>query len=194
MVRIDTILESFVIACRQSDKLPNAVTYSTILLDGEGDHSDVAPPIIEFTVDELERDRSRNTERVGVTYADNGDEEAYIYESWFRATVNAEVFTVASTEYTHRDLETSLQTTMYAYDAHGLDQQLPDPVDTTSALTDVSWVVYEGTNRDHNFDFNPTARTRQTTFEVGFNHEFLSTDFTEHDVLEAVVPDVSSQR
>lgn len=188
MVRIDTILESLVVACRQSNRLPNAVTYSTIVLDGEGDHSDVSPPIIEFSVDGIERDQSRNTERVGMVYADNGDEEAYIYESWFTATIDAEIFTVASTDFTHRDLETALQTSLYAYDAHGLDHSLPDPVNTTDELEDVSWLVYQATNPDHNFDFNPTARTRQTTLEVGFNHEFLSTDFTEHDIVEAVVP------
>lgn len=186
MVRVDTILESLVVASRQSDALPSAVTYSTIELDAEGDHSNVSPPIIEFKVDTLERDQSRNSERVGVTTDDDGNEEAYVYTVWFTAVIDVEVLTVTNTSITHRELENGLQKSLYPYDAHGLNKQPPDPTDPTEPLRDVSWIVYEGTERANNFGFNPTVRARNPTIEVGFTHEFLSTEFTEHEILESI--------
>lgn len=192
MVRIDTILESLVIACRESDVLPGAVTYSTIVLDAEGDHSDVSTPVIEFSVEDISRDQSRNTEKVGIVVNDDGTEEAFIYELWFTAMINAEVFTVEATEYTHRGLESDLQTTLYGYDEYGINNQLPDPDNPTEPLSNVSWLTYEETTPDNDFGFNPSVRTRNTVIDVGFNHEFLSTDFTEHDILETVETDFES--
>jgi len=186
MVHADTILEAFVVACRQSDFLPNGVTYSSIELDGQGDHSNIDLPIIEFTIDDIERNQSRNTERVGVLRDEDGNESGFIYELWLDMLVDVEILTASSTSYNHRELEQQFQKTMYAYDSHGLDQQLPDPNDPTTELGDVSWIVYDSTNPENDFDFNPSVRTRQPQLSVGFTHEFLSTEFTEHEMLESV--------
>lgn len=177
MVQLDTILEGMVEACNQSTILPDAVTYSTVVLDSGGDHSNVRPPIIEFSVNEIERDTSRNTERVGVETDSDGTEIGYIYTQWFDAIVEAEVLSVAGTNYNHRELEQDLRNTLYQYDLHGLNEQLPDPTNPSNPLRDVNWVSLSYTTPGTDFGMSPSVRTRTVTMDVGFTHEIRTSDY-----------------
>lgn len=176
MVQLNTILDSLVIACKQNNKLPSDVTYSTIVLDSGGDHSNVNPPVIEFSVESIERDTSRNTEKVGIETNENGREIGHIYTSWFDAVVNAEVLTVAGTKYNHRELEQLLRDALYQYDLHGMNHQLPRPDDTTQKLRDVSWISINSIQPDQDFSFSPSVRTRTLSLDVGFTHEVLTSE------------------
>lgn len=188
MTHADTILESLVTVCRDMDRISPNVTYSTIELDAEGEHSNVAPPIIEFTIDSIERTRNRNTEKVGVETDDNGNEIGYVFERWFDMIVVAEVFVVTQTTETHRGLEQDLRDTMYVYDKYGMDRPLPDPsTQDNSVLGDVNWFVIIETEPENDFSMNPSIRTRTVEFEVGFSHEFRTTDLgIEYDQVESV--------
>lgn len=177
MVQLDTILEGMVKACNQSTMLPDAVTYSTVVLDSGGDHSNVHPPVIEFSVNEIERDTSRNTERVGVETDSDGTEIGYIYTQWFDAIVEAEVLSVASTNYNHRELEQGLRNSLYQYDLHGLNEQLPDPSDPSKPLRDVNWVSLGYTTPGSDFGMSPSVRTRTVSIDVGFTHEIRTSDY-----------------
>lgn len=176
MVQIDTILESLVLGCKRTDMLPNDVTYSTVLLDQEGDHSDVSPPVIEFSVEDIARDESRNTERVGVETDDQGKEIGFVYSQWFDAVVQAEVITVSGTQYNHRDLEQDLRDALYVYDKHGVDEQPPDPADTSEPLRDICGLSITDTTPNHDFSMSPSVRSRRTTLDIWFKHTVASSD------------------
>lgn len=192
MVQLDTILEGMVKACNQSTMLPDAVTYSTVVLDSGGDHSNVHPPVIEFSVNEIERDTSRNTERVGVETDSDGIKIGYIYTQWFDAIVEAEVLSVASTNYNHRELEQGLRNSLYQYDLHGLNEQLPDPSDPSKPLRDVNWVSLSYTTPGSDFGMSPSVRTRTVSIDVGFTHEIRTSDYgIKYEEAEEIDLDVS---
>lgn len=188
MTHADTILESLVTVCRDMDIISPNVTYSTIALDAEGEHSNVSPPIIEFTVDEIERTQNRNTEKVGVETDSDGNKIGYIFERWFDMSVVAEALVVTQTNETHRGLEQDLQDTMYIYDKYGMNRPLPDPDSTdNSVLTGVNWLILDETTPDNDFTMNPSIRTRNVRLEIGFSHEFRTSDLgIEYDRIENV--------
>lgn len=192
MVHLNTILESLVTVCKQSGQIPEEVTYATVALDGDGEHKDVSPPVIEFSVDSVDRDTSRNTERVGLEFDDAGNEIGYIYRPWFDAVVNAEVLSVSGTQYNHRELEQQLRLALYRYDKRGVGEQIPDPSDTTSGLRGVSWVRVDSIQPDRDFSTSPTVRTRNSSISVGFEHEISTSDLgIEYDTVEDVDFDLS---
>lgn len=176
MVHADTVLESLITACKRSPFLPDAVTYSSIVLDSGGDHSNVTPPVIEFTVDIIQKDASRNTEKVGIE-TDGDLEIGYIYEEWFDLRVTAEITTVAGTSYTHRGLSQKLRKTLYEYDTHGIGNTLPDPNTTNTDLDDICWLFLDSIDSNTDFALSPSVRTRELSFEIGFTHEFRTSDF-----------------
>jgi len=192
MVQLNTILEGMVEACNQSSILPDSVTYSTVVLDSGGQHSNIRPPVIEFSVDNIDRDKSRNTERVGVERDDEGREIGYIYTQWFDAIVTAEVLSVAGTKFNHRDLEQQLRQTLYQYDLHGLNNQLPDPDNPSSTLRDVNWISLDSINPDRDFATSPSVRTRTVNMDVGFTHEIKTSDYgIKYDEAEEIDLDIS---
>lgn len=178
MVHLDTILEGLVEGCKQSGKLPDAVTYSTIVLDNEGAHSDIRPPVIEFSVDTIQRNTSRNTERVG-QYVNGGTDNGFIYTQWFDARITAEVLSVENTSYTHRGLEEKLRTALYKFDSHGARRMPPDPDDTTNQLYDISKISLRTVEPQQQFNLQPSVRTRQVPIDIEFTHEITSEDLGE---------------
>lgn len=187
MVRPNTLLESLVTACRKFDALPPQVTYATVELDGEGEHSDVSLPLVEFTFDSIERDRSRNTERVGVTYNDDGSEAGYIYAEWYDARIVASVETVPQMDHTHRDLAEQLRKTLYRHDVHGPGLALPDPQNPTENLSGVAEFVTDTVTPANDFGSSPTRRAKTIEIDVAFVHEYTSADLgIEYDVLRDV--------
>lgn len=176
MVRADTILESLVIACKVSDLIPSDVTYSTVELDAEGEHSDVSLPIIEFQIERLERNRSRNTEKVGKEYNTNGTEIGYVYSTWFDLEITASVITAPQTSINQRDLHDVLETTLYKYDVHGPSRMLPDPDAPVESLSGISWFVLDDTAPKHDFTSNPTIRGRQLKLDVAFTDTRTSSE------------------
>lgn len=178
MVQLNTILEGLVEGCKGSDAVPDAVTYATIVLDRGGIHSDVTPPVIEFSVDNVQRRTDRNTERVG-EYTNGGTDNGFIYTQWFDARVQAEVITVQDTSYTHRELEQSLRTALYKFDSHGADQQPPDPDDPSQPLADVSRIALDSFEPTQQFNLQPSVRTRVVPLDIEFVHEITSADLGE---------------
>jgi len=188
MVHLNTILESLVLACKQADQLPRAVTYATVELDGEGRHSDIEPPILEFSVESIDRDLSRNSETVGMEYDDDGNEIGYCFTQWFDAVIHVELFTVEATSFNHRELDRQLRRTLIQFDdprsplrfsrpyGDNTYGQLPDPENPSESLDGVSWVVPTLSEPSHEFSMNPSTRTRQHTLEISFQHEYRTTE------------------
>jgi len=187
MVQPNTLLESLVTTCRQFDALPAQVTYATVELDGDGEHSNVSLPLIEFTFDAKERNRRRNTERVGVTYNEDGSESGYIYEEWYDGRIIASVETVPQMDHTHRDLAEQLRKTLYRHDIHGPGVALPDPQHPTETITGVSEFVTDTVTPANDFGSSPTSRVQTLEIDVAFSHTYTSADLgIEYDVLRDI--------
>ncbi len=178
MVYLNTILESLITVCRQSERLPAAVTYASIELDTE-DHANVSPPIIEFTPTNVEKDSSRNTELVGREFDDDGRPIGYRFTQWFTADVNAQVLTVSQTDYTHRELSNALAESLAVYRSDApfpVHQALPDPDTPDGALSDVNWLYLRGFEPDNEFSMSPSTRERSFPIEIGFTHELSTSE------------------
>lgn len=187
MVHANTILESLITTCKADDVLPDDLTYATVELDETGQHSNVSPPVVEFSIDGIDRDRARNDETWGVATDDTGTEIGYIYTQWFDLEVTVTVLTVAGSSHNHRELDQALRQALYRYDIHGPSEQLPDPDDPTTRLPDVNWLAIDETNPSHDFGRSPSVRTRQVGLDIGFTHEITTMDLgIEYDVVENV--------
>lgn len=186
MVHANEILEGLVEACKAHDDIPESVTFSTVELDSTGQHSNVSFPIIEFSIEEIERVESRNSEKWGIETDDSGTEIGYIFTEWFDMRVTATVMTAVGTQYTHRDLGQTLEQTLYRYDKLGLDNNLPCP-DEPGTLLDVNWITLQGLNPDHSFGMSPSVRQRKLQLDIAFTHEIRTTDLgIEYDTLQNI--------
>jgi len=189
MVYLNTILESLMVVCRQSSRLPSAVTYATIEFDTE-DHGNIKPPTIEFTIEDVERDTSRNTEWVGAERDDDGTQIGYRFTRWYTASVNAQVQTVSNTKYTHRDLAQRFEETLAPYETpapHQIRRVLPDPDNPEKTISDVDWLYVQGYENDNDFSMSPSTRERSIPLEIGFTHEISTSDLgIEYGTVEEV--------
>jgi hypothetical protein len=189
MVTANTIVESLATSCRQFDAVPDEVTYATVMLDSGGEHSNVSLPIVEFTVEDITRVTSRNTEKTGVVVDETGAEVGYNYTQWFDLTVTALVQTVPQTSTTHRELAQLVRRTLYRHDSHGPSQSLPDPNDIGSSLSDISYVAVGDAVASHDFAMSPSLRARSITLDIKFEHSWSSVDLgVEYEQVDAIDP------
>ena len=194
MVHPDTILESLVTSCKRHTAVPEQVSYATVELDAEGEHSNVSLPIIEFRIDDIRRSQSRNTDRVGKTIASDGTETGYQYSQWYEMDVVIAVQTAPQTSSSHRELDQLTRKSVYRHDTHGPGVPLPDPDSVGDELNGITWVYTEGTSPTHDFGYSPSIRSRQIRLEVGFEHDLTSADLgIEYDTVEAVEPTVDAE-
>lgn len=186
MVTANTLLESLATTCRRSDAVPSDVTYATVELDAEGEHSDVSLPVVEFYITDIDRNRNRNTEVVGRELDDTGAEIGYVYEQWFDAYVSVDISTVPQTQLTHRELDQRVRRALYRHDTHGPGEPLPKP-NSTGVLGDVAWIHTDEISRANDFGMSPSVRGRQIDLEIGFTHQLTSSDLgIEYETVENV--------
>lgn len=187
MVHLDTILEGLVEACNDANLLSDQITYSTIVLDREGKHSDIQPPVVEFSVEEVQRDTSRNSELNQTVFDDNGDSIDRVYSRWWDAIISAEVLSVAGTSFTHRGIEQDLRQVLYQFDKHGLDEQIPDPDNSGQYLDNVTEFKLQSINPEMDFATSPSIRTRRLRIDTKFVQDVLGTDLgKDYDQVEKV--------
>jgi len=167
--------------------MPSQLTYATVELDADGNHSTVSLPFIEFTFDAFERDRSHNTDRVGETQAKDGSQSGYVYEEWYDARIVASVETVPQLDYTHRDLAERLRKSLYRYDVHGPGHALPDPEHPTTSLNGVSEFAVDTVTPTNDFGSSPSRRAQSVEIDVGFEHQYTSAELgIEYGVLRDI--------
>lgn len=176
MVHPNEILEGLKTACSSSDRLPDSVTYATVELDAESEHANVSLPIIEYKIEDIDRNLSRNTERVGVELDEAGNEIGEIYQSWFDMRVTASVITASRGEQNHRSLDQDLRDVLVLYDDHTLGLSLPDPHGPSETLTGVSQFQVGKITPNHDFSTSPTMRARELTLYISFVHDYFTTD------------------
>lgn len=179
MVHLDTILEGLRTACNNATLLSDQITYATIVLDREGDHSDITPPVVEFSIEEIQRDTSRNTEKNGPVVDDSGKQVDGLYSRWWNATIAVEVLSVAGTGFTHRGIEQDLRQVLYQFDNHGPNKQIPDPDNPETGLENVTELKLQSVEPQMDFNTSPSIRTRRLRIDTKFVHDLRATDLGE---------------
>ena len=178
MVHLDTILEGLRTSCNNATFLSDQITYATIVLDREGNHSDVTPPVVEFSVEEIQRDTSRNTEKNSPVFEDDQGYDQ-IYSRWWNATIAVEVLSVAGTDFTHRGIEQDLRKVLYQFDNHGPNKQIPDPDDPEIGLDNVTELKLQSIEPQMDFNTSPSIRTRRLRIDTKFVHDLRATELGE---------------
>lgn len=178
MVEAQTVLESFATALHDSGRFPDEMTYATLELDADGEHADVEPPIVEITMQQLERSSNRNTELVRHETDANGNHIGRIYRSLFRLQARFDLLSAAGSQYDARDLGQSLRTAFVEYDTRQMGQHLPDPDADTGVLTDISPLMVQDESRPNDLSMTPALRRTRTFVECWFTDEYSSLDYT----------------
>jgi hypothetical protein len=179
MVHLDTILEGLRTACNNATLLSDQITYATIVLDREGDHSDITPPVVEFSVEEIQRDTSRNTEKNGPVVDNSGKQVDGLYSRWWNATIAVEILSVTGTDFTHRGIEQDLRQVLYRFDNHGPNKQIPNPDDPKTGLENVTELKLQSVEPQMDFNTSPSIRTRRLRIDTKFVHDLRATDLGE---------------
>lgn len=187
MVHPNEILESLRVACNQADVLSEDITYSTVELDAQNEHANVPLPIVEFVVDYIDREETRNTEKIGTELDDDGNEIGYIYQSWFTMGVDANVLTASRGAGNHREIDQDLRNVLYQFDDHGMQRRPPNPDNPSETLNGISHFAVSQIQSAHDFTKNPTLRARQIDLTISYVHTYYTTDiFGAYDYVEDV--------
>lgn len=174
MVRPDTALQSIVTALKQSDRLPDATSYSIYEIDSQGGQSNLRPPIVEVTTADVTRSRPHNTELVGHSTDSNGNQIGYIYRSLFEMPFQIDVWTAEGGDHDPYEIGEQVRIALYRYDDMQYGKPLPDPDDPTTALSEVERLqVGDGAVRN-DLTMTPALRRWRQTGEMWF-HETIDT-------------------
>lgn len=188
MVRPDTALKSVATALKQSDRLPDATTYSIYELDSDGGQSNVRPPIVEITTTDVVRSDPHNTNLVGYETDDKGRQIGYIYEARFDMPFSIDLWTAEGGQYDPHELGEAVRYALYKYDAHHVGDPLPNPDNPDQRQPEIRrFTVGDGGVRN-DLSMTPALRRWRQTGELWF-HETINTaeEYGAHDYVAHVV-------
>lgn len=168
MVRPDTTLESVVTALRESERLPDATTYSIYEVDSDGGQSNLRPPIVEITTVDVVRSNAHNTQQIGFATDNAGNHIGRIYEAEFEMPVEIDVWTAEGGQYDPHEIGESVRYALYQYDAQQRGDPLPDPDDPSTALDGVVRFTMNDGGVRNDLSMTPALRRWRQTGEVWF--------------------------
>lgn len=174
MVRPDTALESVVTALRESNRLPEATTYSIYEIDSDGGQSDLRPPIVEITTNDVLEANAHNTDQVGFATDSDGNQIGRIYEAEFEMPIEIDVWTAEGGQYDPHEIGEAVRYALYEYDAGKMAEPLPDPDDPAQSLDGIVRFTIEDGGIRNDLSMTPALRRWRQTGEVWFT-ETLNT-------------------
>lgn len=174
MVRPDTALESVVTALKESNRLPDATSYSIYEVDSDGGQSNLRPPIVEITTNDVVRSDPHNTDLVGMATDDAGNEIGRIYESNFEMPIQIDVWTAEGGQYDMHEIGEAVRYALYQYDDRQRGKPLPDPDDPTRSLADIERFTISDGGIRNDLSMTPALRRWRQTGDVWF-HERVNT-------------------
>lgn len=174
MVHAETVLTSIASAIRESGLMPPEITYSIVELDMQGEHSGTSLPVVELTRSNVERDRSRNTNKVADVLNENDNKIGYVYEDWYSMDVQCDVLTAAGDGHDSRDLVHTIDQSLNEYDSHRMGHPLPDP--DGGLLSDVSSLYVDGLSPANDLSLSPALRRERLRLGCSFEHRFSTVD------------------
>ena len=169
MARPDTVLNSIVTALKESERLPHATTYSIYEIDTDGGQSNLRPPIVEVTTQNVLRAQPHNTEQIGFAKDDDGNFVGRIYKATFEAPLEIDIWTAEGDSHDQHELAESVRYALYQYDTNQRADPLPDPSDPSQALDDVSRFVLDDGSMRNDLSMTPALRRWRLTGDVWFN-------------------------
>lgn len=172
-----TVLESLAKALHESGRLPDETTYATLEIDPEGKQANVTPPVVEITVETLQRETNRNTELVNYETDSNGNHIGKIYRSSFILLVRFDCWSADGDSYDSRDMGNQLRDALALYDSRKMGETLPHPDSGKNTLDDVWNVAVGETSRPNDLSMTPALRRTRTLVECRFSDEYSSTDY-----------------
>lgn len=162
----DDILWGIKEAIKSSGRLPSSTTYAIFELDPEGGQSNLYPPIVEITTEDTVRSTSLNTDRVGPSLDDNGNEVGYIYHAGFEMPVTIDVVTAEHDEYDPHELARDVRYALYQYEDRMENAALPDPDGGT--LSNVSSFQMMNGQPANDLGMTPAMRRWRQSAEIRF--------------------------
>lgn len=171
MVRPDKAIESVVTALKQSDRLPEATTYSIYEIDSDGGQANLRPPIVEITTTDVIRSSPHNTELQRYVTDDNGNEIGRLYRSEFEMPIQIDVWTAEGGEYDPHEIGESVRYALYQYDDQQRGNTLPDPDDPTTTANDIVHFTLGDGGVRNDLSMTPALRRWRHSAELWFYEE-----------------------
>lgn len=171
MTRPQTVLRSVKEAIKDSGRMPTEMTYATFEMDEDGGQSNVRPPALEITTQDAIRVNAHNTDLVGHSTNDSGEQIGYIYRTSFEMPVQVDVITAEGGGFDPDVIGYDVRKALRRYDNHQHAETLPDPDDTSTTLSEATH-FYLGDGRPENdLTMTPALRRWRQECEVWFYDE-----------------------
>lgn len=174
MVRPDTALDGVVTALKESNRLPDATTYSIYEVDSDGGQANLRPPIVEVTTNDVMRSDSHNTDLVGMETDNAGNEIGYIFNAQFEMPFQIDVWTAEGGDYDPHELGEAVRYALYQYDDQQRGLPLPDPNDPSTNLSEVEKFTMGDGGIRNDLSMTPALRRWRQTGDIWF-HETVNT-------------------
>jgi hypothetical protein len=168
MPRPDTVLKSVKTAIKESDRLPDATSYSTFELDTDGGQSNVRPPVVEITIVDTIRSRPHNTDFVEYIEDDNGNHIGRIYDAKFEMPIQIDVWTAEGDKYDPYEIGEEVRRALYRHDSYMAGDPLPDPSDPSQLLGGIDRFTVDDGRVANDLSMTPALRRWRQTGEVWF--------------------------
>jgi len=181
-----TVLRSIKEAIKDSDRLPSATSYGTFELDFQGGQANVRPPVVEITTVDVIRSDTVNTDFVGYSQDENGNDIGRIYRAGFEMPVEVRIVTAEGGDYDPVDMGGKVRLALYRYEDRQEHDPLPDP-DGTGILADVTHFELGDGGTDDDFGMTPALRGWRQEIDVWFE-EVIDTaeEYGEEDYVVTV--------
>lgn len=176
MPRPHTVLRSIKTAIDESDRLPEATSYSTYEIDADSGQANVRPPVVEITGPDAVRAQRNHTDFYDYATDNAGNHIGRIYKATFEMDVEIDVWTAEGDRFDPDEIGHEIRRALYRYDARQRSDPLPDPDDPSHDLDGVThfWIDDGGVRND--LTMTPALRRWRTTADVWFQETINTAD------------------
>lgn len=171
------VLDHIQRALEDNGGIPSSVSYLTHEADSDGADADVKLPIVQITPVSSARIRAFNTDKVGYTTDNNGNQTGIVYDAEYEMMVQVDVLSVDDRTDSAEEIDpltNSVRTALYEYDSAGPGKLFEDSDGNPDE--DVWQVELDEGERADDTAMTPPLRRWSQDLTVWANEEFKTTE------------------
>lgn len=179
MVQINTVLESVALGITQ--QVPDSfsfseVTFATLELDFNGQHSAVNPPVVEIRPVDYARNQRHNTDFIGYEHNDAGEQIGRIYQANFEMPIAISVLVASQSSHDDREIMSQIRTALWYYDSSMMSNPLPSP-SGTGTLSEITELTVGQAEPQNDLSLSPGLRRTQQLVDTRFVERVSTVDY-----------------
>jgi len=174
MVSPRSSIEAITKAIADSGKLPSELSVLLQEADQTYEDADVDLPLLEIQITEVDNVSVENTDFVGWTTDEYGNQTGRIYYSEYEMTLQLALWTTKDDGYDPDDLGEKLREALYPYSSYGPQESFKD--DQDNSIDQIFYFRLDNGERTDDLIQTPTVRRWTQEVELWASEEFRTTE------------------